>query len=274
MKRNLFLMGTLALIAAGGIFWSCQKEELPAPEEGALKGAKINSVAAVFGMPADPVCYGEEVTISFYVGENVNCGKVRLDVLKPSGLEVDWTVKELEDVTPVDGYVTYSFIPDELGNYKFRATSAEDNDKGDKCGVALSGWIESEVLVVEECADCTWEGESAWSEGNPYNADGKGNWAMYTAYAPGTVKLLAGQDMEAGEVTFSEITDGKVTITITVNDGWRLKDTDESVKIEGYNEAPLGNPSPGQFTYKGTNPEIEVETFTYYGIHLDVEECR
>ena len=42
MKRKLFLIGTLALIVAGGIFWSCQKENIATnPENGLnLKSAE------------------------------------------------------------------------------------------------------------------------------------------------------------------------------------------------------------------------------------------
>ena len=37
MKKSLFLLGTLALIVAGGIFWSCQKDEITTnPDEGLM----------------------------------------------------------------------------------------------------------------------------------------------------------------------------------------------------------------------------------------------
>lgn len=43
MKRKLFLLGTLALILAGGTMWSCQKDDLmTSPEDGlVLKGGTI-----------------------------------------------------------------------------------------------------------------------------------------------------------------------------------------------------------------------------------------
>ena len=72
----------------------------------------------------------------------------------------------------------------------------------------------------------------------------------------------------------------KVKITFNIateapeNDGeWVLnKDKgDELIKIQGYNDAPSGNPAPGQFkTYKGTETTIIVDKYNYYGIHLDM----
>lgn len=46
-------------------------------------------------------------------------------------------------------------------------------------------------------------------------------------------------------MAFSAVGGGMVTITITLNEGWRLKAGIEAVKIQGYTSAPSGNPSPG-----------------------------
>jgi len=105
----------------------------------------------------------------------------------------------------------------------------------------------------------------------------QGNWATYTPYdADSTVILYAGQTMEAGTVHFSEPDgDGVVTITVTLNSGWRFEDVAENVKIQDYADAPSGNPSPGQFDHKGdatgSSFSIVVPGNDFYGVHVDVE---
>ena len=137
------------------------------------------------------------------------------------------------------------------------------------------------VTVIDTLPDrvCTWEGETAWADGLPYNEDGKGNWATYTPYdeAGFGVPLYAGQTMEAGTVEFSEPDNGSVVITIQLNEGWQFKDSGANVKIQDYDSAPSGNPSPGQFDWKGdatgSSFEIEVPENSFYGVHVDVERC-
>jgi hypothetical protein len=115
-----------------------------------------------------------------------------------------------------------------------------------------------------------YEGETAWSAGSRYVA--RGNWATYTAYSAGTVNIYAGQHMLAGTATFSSVVDGKVTITIDLDEEWSFQEGDNAVKIQGYSVAPSGNPSPGRFTtYKGNDLKITVPAYNFYGIHLDVQ---
>jgi hypothetical protein len=120
---------------------------------------------------------------------------------------------------------------------------------------------------------CEWVGETAWAAGTRYVT--RGNWATYTPYVAGsTVTLFAGQTMEAGTVTFSAPDgDGNVTITIELNDGWRLEDVEEAVKIQGYDSPPPPqNPAPGLFTtYKGNDLEVTVPAYAFYGVHVNVE---
>lgn len=121
---------------------------------------------------------------------------------------------------------------------------------------------------------CDWVGEAAWSDGSRYVQ--KGNWATYTPYvSDDSVTLYAGQSMEAGTVHFSAVDDGYVTITITLNAGWRFADVEENVKVEGYEVPPIRKPKPGKFTWKDdadTSPyEIVVDAAGYYGVQVDVE---
>lgn len=125
------------------------------------------------------------------------------------------------------------------------------------------------------CAQIScWKDETAWAAGTRYVR--RGNWATYTPYGgeEKTVTLYAGQTMEAGTVKFSAPNNGNVTITITLNEGWRLDpDEKEPVKVQGYNSTPPPvNPSPGLFTtYKGSALSFTVPQFSFYGVHVDVE---
>jgi hypothetical protein len=115
--------------------------------------------------------------------------------------------------------------------------------------------------------------ETAWADGPRYTL--KGNWATYTPYVAGsTVNLYAGQSHSAGEVEFSAVINGYVTITIDLADGWELQNVDEPVKIQDYATAPSGNPSPGLFAHKGASLTVVVPANNFYGIHLDVAYCE
>lgn len=127
------------------------------------------------------------------------------------------------------------------------------------------------VCEDEPPVEVCYQDETAWAAGSRYVA--QGNWATYTPYVANTpVNVFAGQNYLVGTVTFSEVVDGKVTITLAALNGARLQGVAESVKIQGYETAPSGNPAPGLFTtFKGNETTIIVDAFAYYGIHLDVQ---
>ena len=127
------------------------------------------------------------------------------------------------------------------------------------------------VCEDEPPVEVCYQDETAWAAGSRYVA--QGNWATYTPYVANTpVNVFAGQNYLVGTVTFSEVVDGKVTITLAALNGARLQSVAESVKIQGYETAPSGNPAPGQFTtYKGNETTVTVDAYAYYGIHLDVQ---
>jgi hypothetical protein len=135
----------------------------------------------------------------------------------------------------------------------------------------------SAAVDLEIAETGTWVRETAWSAGSRYNPGDTGNWATYTPYEgePTTVTLYAGQTLEAGTVHFSAPAGGEVTITITLNTGWRFFDDPENVKIQDYAVAPSGNPNPGQFDTKGQATGasfiISVPENNFYGVHVDVE---
>jgi hypothetical protein len=142
--------------------------------------------------------------------------------------------------------------------------------------VTPSKAVKQEVSGSQEgmnytCNTKCYQEETAWSTGCDYSKSG---WATYTKYnAYSCVAVYAGQNNYAGSVHFSCVNNGKVTITITLCDGWELADDAESVKIQGYSSAPSGKPAPGKFTtYKGNELTIEVDAACFYGIHLDVRK--
>jgi hypothetical protein len=124
--------------------------------------------------------------------------------------------------------------------------------------------------------ECDWFGETAWADGSRYTT--RGNWATYTSYdgSEKTVTLYAGQTLNAGTVHFSAPSGGVVTITITLNPGWRFEAVDENVKIQDYASAPSGNPAPGLFAHKATaaaSPfSIDVPENHFYGVHVNAEQ--
>ena len=139
-------------------------------------------------------------------------------------------------------------------------------------------WNEIDENGDEEC----FQDETAWAEGLPYVE--QGNWAMYTPYvSESEVILWAGQNMEAGYVSFSAPDDVWVDITISLNDPfifyYDLADIEEdwNIKIQDYeDEPPPANPKIGHFDWKVTAPfgsteyTITVPLNNYYGIHVDL----
>jgi len=145
--------------------------------------------------------------------------------------------------------------------------------EGEKVG---KNWFMKFEYCIAVCEDeppmeVCYEDETAWAAGSRYVT--QGNWATYTPYVANTpVNVFAGQNYLVGTVTFSEVVDGKVTITLAALNGARLQDVAQAVKIQGYETEPSGNPAPGQFTtYKGNETTVTVDAYAYYGIHLDVQ---
>jgi hypothetical protein len=210
---------------------------------------------------ADTICLGTAVLITGTADDAVSGGVA-------SGV-ASVTVSVDSTSLIVTGTTSWSaeWTPTAVGTYTI--TSVATDNAGN-----VQSTPASIIVEVVECQACPWVGETAWAAGTRYVA--QGNWATYTAYVAGsTVTLYAGQDMDAGTVDFSSPADGLVTITITLNAGWRFLDAPENVKIQDYATAPSGNPAPGLFAWKdyatGSAFAIEVPVNNFYGVHVDVE---
>jgi len=128
--------------------------------------------------------------------------------------------------------------------------------------------------------------QTAWAANGDeplvYRYQDPGNWATYVEYhgEEKTVTLFAGRTINIGTVTFSAPSNGKVTITINLNDEVAgFQNVSENVKIQDYANAPSGNPDIGNFDHKGNASgnsfEIEVPENNFYGVHVDADvDCE
>lgn len=206
-------------------------------------------------------------------------------------------------VTVTDGtYVSFTAVPHGIGAALIKGSSntnvyvyspqvisdsglaAPPNPNGSPAGLSNIGgfcWNPSTDPGPGTC----YEDETAWSAGDRYRR--RGNWATYTEYEEDlVVTLWAGQHHDAGDVMFSAANGNTITISILLNTGWRFALSpvgeengmpifDNNVKIQDYNNAPGGNPAPGQFEWKsmheGDFAEVVVPLNNFYGVHIDVE---
>ena len=296
MKAKIQKLSILLAVLFIAGFTSCQKD--------GIEPIQTNAAIAL-DTPSNPVS-GEGITpfISSEAnnGGNVDCedvlegeflttGRINVDdfdsveefeaAFAEFGIYVTVTDETYVSFTTAPGVAVYAAIVkggNDANVYIYENGTTDDsglaspvNPNGDPAGLSNLTFC----YLVEE--SCEWEGETAWGNGTRFVP--RGNWAMYTPYqSEETVDLIAGQHHVAGTIEFSEVVDGEVTITIILNDGFRLKEVEgavvgEAVKIQGYENTPASrNPAPGQFkTYKGIELEITVPAYAFYGIHLDVE---
>jgi len=208
--------------------------------------------------------------------ENVIDDSVRLEdpMLGINNMVISETMNEAMKITvtyycDVDEVYEYIESLDLYARYVVNTATLKSLD-----GTRLIAQASAEIAIKCKC-EPEWIGETAWGAGDRY--EDPGNWATFTSYTgvAKTVTLFAGQTLDAGTVAFSAPVGGVVTITITLNPGWRFADVAENVKIQDYAAAPSGNPAIGLFAHKGdatSSPfSIEVPENGFYGVHADVE---
>jgi hypothetical protein len=149
-QRLIFVFATLILSVA--ILFSCQKDEFSNDAKLMLKSV---SAGHYFTYSENPLCLGEEATVTFDNLLNNECGNSQIQMKGPS--DTIWI--QVVNSTPAAGIITYIFTPAEEGEYQFRgkwtSTGSPDACPGDNIP-----WTEAyPVLTVENCGcETTLEG--------------------------------------------------------------------------------------------------------------------
>ena len=161
-----------------------------------------------------------------------------------------------------EGPLSTNFVKSQ-GNYVFVATG-------------LGGL---KILTIQEIPnndDCIWQEETA------YGGSESGSGAAWWYYLDNTGEtqhpIYAGQQLiEDAYIEINPINGSdNIEMVIELGPKLRLQDTNQPVKIQGYDygELPTSRPPSGLFTtYKGDQLVIELPNYHYYVVHLDVEVC-
>jgi hypothetical protein len=110
-------------------------------------------------------CLDDEIIVTFDINQNVSCGLSRIDMLIPSNTHVwneteqifedIWTEKVVDNKTPVNGVVTYTFKVEEEGIYQFRGSYSPKKVDGVWCGENITGFVYGDNITVVDCTPCT-----------------------------------------------------------------------------------------------------------------------
>lgn len=307
MKKTFLLL--YALIISGITFYSCENINVVEPEGNSLINSLVGGYEIIL-LNGGPVNNGDGTYTWTWSVTNTNPGNghngtyqdlshwnfdpgaclAAGDVLSvkagtdPSEIDsvLDLEIQDDPSMNCDDGTVTLKFDYGTEGsdpsyyqlvinkNYEVDPAAVAYWKAGNACGEGTFDGIG--CLIDPGATDCT--DETAWADGERYIE--QGNWATYTPYVPDSdVPLYAGQTLPAGNVHFSAVSNNEITIDITLYSNWSLQDVDEPVKIQDYETAPSGNPSPGLFDYKFDYlTGIVVPANNFYGVHLDVQYCE
>ena len=248
-------------------------------------GTNFANVAGEFQLPAgievkyEPEAFDEQATAPVVFGDPTT--------------EINKTVN-VEDISDLFGEVALGKVTAPNGaQFTYKKSFAWADYGQDLCGdyqydntasiVETEQEADASLLVNVQCF--VFDGETAWAANANKPLElrytNRGNWATYVKYqgfedAGKTTTLFAGQTIEVGTVTFSEVVDGNVTITVDMTAPWEFEEVSENLKVQDYAAAPSGNPSPGLFDHKkDCDPDestcsIMVPANNYYGVHVNV----
>jgi hypothetical protein len=285
MKNVKFFTLGLAVFALAALFTGCQKDQnkpndLPLETRAGVAPQPFNFVGSAEFECSQAGCgdfsykiddWDNKIDGPYVYNDNI------ISIYDNDGISFSWTSEYAVCAVIVKGgpgAFVYYYEGGSCGDEGLVAPVNPKNKKNYAISHVSFCWTEE---VCEEVYDCS--NETAWTEGDRYNSNQRGNWATYTEYVSGaTVRLVAGQSKNAGTVTFGEIVDGFVQITIQLNAGWCFDAVAQNVKIQGYSTAPSGNPSPGGFAHKftvtGSSWSGSVPSSAFYGVHVDVDCCE
>ena len=249
MKTLRISMSALAaIVIAGAIFYSCQKEESNTIKDQTVQNQFKYSDS---WFSVNDVCYGEQPYFCFTYSGN------RTTVI---GIESYPGANDWVQLYQKPNSAQYcDFLPlTEPGTYSCRYSA---NGQGGVQNVPFT-------VTISVC-DCeNWQTESAFGG---ESAGGGNNWWFYYD-GDGEQTIWAGQDINIGTVNY----DGN-SIVISFTGGWQLNDVTDAVKIYGFENVPDDDPNPGQnpgdLLYHGDELTVSVGEYNIYVIHLDVRLC-
>ena len=117
----------------------------------------------------------------------------------------------------------------------------------------------TQVPVYQE--ETAYGGNTPGSTSSPW-------WYYFSAADGSPQKIYAGQQETDGTVTYNDET-GYLHIDLG---SWSLQPGNETVKINRYQEPPLGWSPPGQFGIKTNQLDVYVGNYNHFIIHLDIKK--
>jgi hypothetical protein len=240
MKRLIY-MSVLAMIAASGIFWSCQKDEtLTNPDEGLmLKGAdKVEKVAVVAELVVTPntsVCLNTPVTLTAKAWNSdtiVSGGKIQIEEL----IDGEW--KQIVNFVDLPSSAEYGFTPEEVGSRVFRANYVGGSD--------YLNSKEEKTLLFEECG-CQFKGNLLSGEAISCDNTREVIYTFSSEEVIGLFKIQGGLTNFTGENANVYINDELVDFNETSEDGWNQGTTSDGFVV--------GQRTPGN----SSNRNIRIE---------------
>jgi hypothetical protein len=196
-------------------------------------------------------------------------------VIVRDGIYVDWSYEDPDNELCLDGISV--IVKGSNASYVYTYGSGIDYDlnlepptnaSGGPSGLSNLTLCYNLTKCDEPCYECT--GRETANGGN-YKGSGSAWWFYFDVAGPATQKIYAGQKETDGTVTYEN---GKLIIDLGASMILDRTKT-EQVKILGYNTLPASRPATGASNpnqiYAGSSLEVEVASYAYYVIHLDVE---
>ena len=236
--KKLIYMGALALIAAGGIFWSCQKDEFIIPEEGmTLKSSSKTEVKAELTVsPGTTVCINTPVTLSMKAWitetEEASSGKASIEELI-SGVWV-----KIADFVDLPSHVSYTFTPEEETVRTFRVHYV---------GGANYTNSDDQKTVTAEICGCTYEGNLLTGKAISCDETREAIYTFSSQYGSGPFKIQGGLSNFTGEEAVVYINGELVIFSEISLDEWNQGTTEDGFVV--------GQRTPGN----SSNRNIRVE---------------
>ncbi|MHB1108426.1 MAG: hypothetical protein ACYCZ2_18875 [Lutibacter sp.] len=191
------------------------------------KGAKAPtlSVASVvygtlsYSITGD-VCLGDPVTISFNNDQGKDDGLFKMSMWGPN--DTDWVNLKDYFSAPNGGIITYTFITEEEGDYRFRG---EWNRTGGPTTGTNTGWVPANddltpLFTVVNCSSCTIVGEEFSGEAVSCGTSREANFTFGSEDGVGYFKMQGGLTNFTGTNATVYVNGELVVFSGTSSDDW------------------------------------------------------